>query len=130
MPTIRNSAQRNLVMKIITGNAMHYTADEIYELAKKEDPKISRGTVYRNLGQLEEMGKLQRIMMPVGPDHYDYKVEPHYHFFCKKCQRVYDAPIPYEVKWNEEAFQKNGFKVEDHQLLFMGECPHCSGKDN
>lgn len=125
---VRNTQQRKLILELMTDNFSHPTADEVYELARKREPHISRGTVYRNLNFLAESGNIVKIIVPGGADHYDSKLERHYHFYCRSCRRLFDVPsvcsltldaIPAEM-------EKSGFLVEGHNLIFTGTCPNCS----
>ena len=52
MKQSRNTQQRNLIRELLDNNYDHLTADEIYEIIRKKNPTISRGTVYRNLNVL------------------------------------------------------------------------------
>ncbi len=126
----RNSAQRTLIMNIMEGNKMHPTADEIYDQARKADPHISRGTVYRNLNLLVENGSLLRVSVPDAADHYDSTLKEHFHFHCRKCHKVLDVPefVPSEVVAAEEKLAQAGFKSLTHALVFEGFCPDCSKK--
>jgi Fe2+ or Zn2+ uptake regulation protein len=123
---MRNSQQRNLIVRLLENNRTHPTADELYEMARAQEPKISRGTVYRNLNLLSDLGELQRLSVPGGPDHYDSNTNKHYHFFCRKCGRVFDAPIPYHDELNCTPEAMKGFQTESHRLLLIGLCPDCA----
>ena len=46
------SKQRELVFQTVLQNPIHPTADAVYEQVRRENPKISLGTVYRNLNFL------------------------------------------------------------------------------
>ena len=46
---IRLTRQRELLFALINNAHDHLNADQLYELAKKADPKINRVTVYRTL---------------------------------------------------------------------------------
>lgn len=48
----RNTKQRKLVLDAVRQSYNHPTADEIYNVVRAQDDKISRGTVYRNLNLL------------------------------------------------------------------------------
>lgn len=61
MKQSRNTSQRQLVRDLLEGNFSHPTADEIYELARKANPSISRGTVYRNLNLLADSGEISSV---------------------------------------------------------------------
>jgi Fe2+ or Zn2+ uptake regulation protein len=76
----RNTKQRQLVLELVQNSRTHPTADEVYEMARRSSPNISRGTVYRNLGVLVEMGMLRRLSLSEGPDRFDSVLQAHYHF--------------------------------------------------
>jgi Fe2+ or Zn2+ uptake regulation protein len=124
---VRNTTQRDLIRRLFYGNYTHPTADEIYELARQENPKISRGTVYRNLNFLVESGELLRIPTANGPDHFDVTVSPHYHAHCRKCGRVSDVPLPYNA-WESALPCALDFTVETHQFMLFGVCKTCKTK--
>lgn len=130
MLKIRNSQQRNLIAGLMKDNYDHPTADEIYELAREKEPTISRGTVYRNLNRLTEMGTISKLTMPVGPDHFDCRDQDHYHFLCRKCHKVFDTPLEYDGSLNAVPKSMEGFRIECHRLLLVGLCPQCAGKEN
>lgn len=126
MKQVRNTPQRNLIRELLEYNYSHPTADEIYELARKENPSISRGTVYRNLNFLAENEEITRLRMPLGPDHYDFQTQNHYHFLCRRCNCVIDAQIPYDNALNLETASIPGCKTEWHRLILVGLCPNCN----
>lgn len=128
----RNTAQRKLVLELTTADqCAHLTADEIYELARAEDAHISRGTVYRNLNALAEAGEIRRLSMPLGPDHFDGRLDHHYHFLCRSCLRVADTQLAYNQQLNSLAPVPPGWRVEGHRLVLVGLCADCadSGAD-
>ncbi len=49
----RRSRQRELVLAIVRSTMDHPTADWVYRQARRRLPRISLGTVYRNLKQLD-----------------------------------------------------------------------------
>lgn len=129
MSKIRNSQQRNLIASLMKDNYKHPTADEVYEMAREKDPHISRGTVYRNLNMLAEMGEINKLTMPKGPDHFDCEGKNHYHFLCRCCYKVFDTPLKYNETLNHTPDAMAGFETEWHRLLLVGRCPECAKKD-
>ncbi len=123
----RNTNQRKLVLELMTENYTHPTADDVYELARKIDSHISRGTVYRNLNFLADNGNILKISVPNGADHFDFNVKEHYHFHCSKCGKMYDVPesVSVEMESATKEMQQKGFFVEGHNLIFTGICPNC-----
>ncbi|MDO5111392.1 MAG: transcriptional repressor [Clostridia bacterium] len=122
---MRNTTQRQLVLKIVNESMDHPTADKIYERARQVDPSISVGTVYRNLNLLSQLGEILHLTVPSGPDHYDFNLQDHYHFFCRRCHRVEDMKqVEVAIKTNAGALMP-GYRLEGHKLIFFGLCPAC-----
>ena len=82
----RNSKQRQLILDAVKGRCDHPTADQIYLEVREKDEKISRGTVYRNLGLLSENGQIANVKVPAA-DRYDLRTDYHYHLVCTCCGR-------------------------------------------
>lgn len=89
----RNTRQRKLVLDAVRQSYNHPTADEIYNVVRAQDDKISRGTVYRNLNLLADAGEILSIKTP-GGSRFDRTIEPHAHIICTSCSRVIDVPLP------------------------------------
>ena len=124
----RNSKQRQLILEAVQGRSDHPTADQIYLDVRAKDDRISRGTVYRNLGVLSEEGQIASVKVPVS-DHFDFCVDRHYHLFCTGCGRVFDTSLPYHEEYDNLVAEENGFKVSRHHMFFEGLCRECIQKD-
>ena len=103
----------------------HPTAETIYENLRKEYPKISLGTVYRNLSLLTDIGEIQTISTGVGPDRFDGNANPHYHFICKKCGCVMDLKMQSLEHINLLAQHEFSGSIEGHTVFFYGSCEAC-----
>ena len=55
---MRYSKQRELVLQKVEQLCDHPTAEEIFDLAARECPGLSLGTVYRNLNSLVDAGRV------------------------------------------------------------------------
>ena len=121
------SKQREAMMNILRNTRSHPTAQEIYAEMRKTDPKISLGTVYRNLALLTKTGSVMRIDTIHESVHYDAYTDPHYHFICSECKRVYDLDMePLEL---DAAVEENfDCTVTGHSLIFYGVCGSCKNK--
>jgi Fur family ferric uptake transcriptional regulator len=53
--------QRRVILEELRKVNTHPSADEIYEIVRKRLPRISLGTVYRNLEILSESGDIQKL---------------------------------------------------------------------
>ena len=63
---MKYSRQRELILETVQRSDDHPTADTIYTRVRAQDPKVSLGTVYRNLNLLCENGQLLKVPIP-GP---------------------------------------------------------------
>ncbi|MBS5451784.1 MAG: transcriptional repressor [Coriobacteriia bacterium] len=120
----RNTRQRQLVLDAVRTHNDHPTADEIYVDLRADDPRISRGTVYRNLRLLSESGEIRTFKVP-GGDRFDWRVDDHAHVVCLGCGCVCDAPIDYQTELDEHVERQTGFSIDSHHTLFEGLCPNC-----
>ena len=102
----RNTKQRKLVLDAVRQSYNHPTADEIYNVVRAQDDKISRGTVYRNLNLLADAGEIFSIKTP-GGSRFDRTVEPHAHIICTSCSRVIDVPLPFDAQLDAKGIRAN-----------------------
>ncbi len=124
----RNTEQRRLVLRVVQEYMGHPSADNVYDQARKNDPKISRGTVYRNLNILAQQGHIRQMPMPAGPIRYDSMLTPHYHFCCHCCGEIINTSIPYDERLNDADIGVSGYITEWHRLVLVGLCPLCAAK--
>lgn len=122
----RNTIQLSLVFEAVNKLQCHATADEIYDAIIKEYPNISRGTVYRNLNRLSEIGEIRKIENPGGADRFDHRGHEHYHVRCVKCGQVFDVDMKCITDLENSIKDTHGFKFTGHDILFKGICPKCN----
>jgi len=122
---IRNTKQRSKILEILHGTRSHPTANWIYDKVKVDFPNISMGTVYRNLGLLEEMGQIQRLSCGSTFDRYDANIEPHIHFACKNCGRVSDINDLNSIGKLKEAISTIDLQINSYDLTCYGVCKDC-----
>lgn len=121
----RNTIQCSLVLEAVNKLKSHATADEIYDCIIKEHPTVGRGTVYRNLNRLSEIGKIKKIEVPDGADCFDRRCDAHYHIRCEKCGKVFDVDMKYIPNLADNINNLNGFELTGHDIIFKGICPDC-----
>lgn len=124
----RNTRQRQLVLEAVRAHDDHPTADEIYVDLRANDPRISRGTVYRNLRLLSHGGEIRTFKVP-GGDRFDWRVDDHAHVVCTGCGAVCDAPAPYRRELDEICAAQTGYRGVSHHTLFEGLCPACQAAE-
>ncbi len=125
MPALKYSRQRESIKKYLCGRTDHPTAEKIYADLRSNDPKLSLGTVYRNLSLLTEIGEIRKISTLIGPDHFDANTSMHYHFICQHCHSMSDiAGVDEENVWQNVAGAADGH-VEQLELVAYGTCRNC-----
>ena len=123
----RYSRQREEIYQAVCATREHPTAQMVYDELREHMPKLSLGTVYRNLHQMAQEGRLMELDGPVA--RYDAIVTPHTHIRCLCCGRVADLEMPYDAALDGLAAEK-GWAVKSHYLMFQGMCPACAGEKN
>ena len=124
----RETKQREAILNILRQTDSHPTADRVYEEVRKVIPNISKGTVYRNLRILRDMGVISELNLSGTVSRYEGSKESHYHFRCEKCGRVFDLDEPVNNEMDARVARRTGFKVSYHQLEFRGLCRDCQRK--
>lgn len=122
----RQSKQRNRILEILRSTESHPTADWLYNQLKSEFPKLSLGTVYRNLSTLEEQGLIKKIHFGSTFDRFEANTNPHYHLICEKCEKIMDFELPIYNDINKQAKKKTNFNIHHHKLEFFGVCESCN----
>ena len=89
----RMTHQRQVILEETNKDQTHPTADEIYERVRKKLPRISMGTVYRNLEILSSCGIIHRLEPGLPQMRFDCNTRDHYHITCVQCGKIEDAPI-------------------------------------
>ena len=121
----RNTNQREAILRILANTRSHPTADDIYDEVREKIPAISKGTVYRNLKILKEMGQVREINSDGTRSRFEVAIVGHYHFRCENCGRVLDLNVPIRRELDREIAKQTGLIISHHQLEFSGLCHDC-----
>ena len=108
----------------------HPTAYEVYEMVRSRLPRISLGTVYRNLEHLSSNGQIRRLDLGQGQRRFDAVVDDHMHIKCLSCGRVDDVPLNPSMKITTIkgiVSSQSGYEVLGCGMDFLGICPKCKG---
>ncbi len=115
-PQTRMTRQRTVILEELRKMRTHPTADELYGKVRERIPRISLGTVYRNLDFLAESGKIRKLESAGSTRRFDGCIEPHQHVRCVRCGRVEDVdfscPVPELSKVQAEGFHIMAVHVE------------------
>ena len=118
---LRATAQRRAILTVFdVGGLCHLSADEVLARAREELPELSRATVYNTLSEFAAAG----LLRPVSGGRtqlYEAGIEPHEHFRCLSCGRLYDVHVS---TTGPLTLAEEGFAVSS--VLLEGTCPECA----
>jgi len=122
----RNSHQREVILEELRKVKSHPTATTLYKLVSKRLPKISLGTIYRNLDLLSKRGVIQKLKVNGSTARYDGDTDKHYHICCTECGRIDDVYDFSENIINIDLSKIKGYDVKGYHMNFYGICYDCS----
>jgi len=126
---VRLTRQRQILLELIDKSGQHLDAERLYLLAKEQDPKLNRVTVYRTLKMLKEGGLVDELdLMHIGGDQHFYETrmkQEHAHIICLRCGKVeefFGEPLQKLRRQVESHF---GFQIVLARTEVGGYCSHC-----
>jgi Fur family ferric uptake transcriptional regulator len=128
----RSTRQRQVILEEVKRSRIHPTADEIYERVRSRLPRVSLGTVYRNLDVLAANGDIVKLDPGRTQMRFDGNLEAHYHMTCIHCGRIEDLPLtasdnPIDIL-EKMTSHLTKYGVFGHKLEFVGVCAACAAK--
>ena len=120
----RMSQQRNTILAELRKITTHPTADELYAIVRQRLPRISLGTVYRNLELLAERGEINKVAFAGESKRFDCNTHPHQHARCQKCGRLVDITPPVPLPDTRHIILSD-FTITTAHLEFSGLCHAC-----
>lgn len=125
---MRYSHQRESIFRAVYESTEHPTAIMVYDVLKPEMPKLSLGTVYRNLNQLADAGRLKKIPLPDGSCRFDGTTVSHSHIVCDQCGTVADVMMPTLSALEEAIRRETAFTLSSYDVVMHGLCRNCHNK--
>ena len=130
-PQTRMTRQRMVILEELRKVKTHPTADELYAMVRTRMPRISLGTVYRNLTLLADLGEIARLRLGDGVDHFDADTSRHYHFICSECGSVLDLHTEFPDSFDSlHGTSVDGNRIDGHAVYFQGICHCCLNKQH
>ncbi len=120
----RLTKQRSLILEELQKAENHPTADQIYRSVRKRLPRISLGTIYRNLEALLQQGIISKIIIEDYPSRFEFKKEEHLHIRCVSCDRIDDLPYKPDFPLDKAQLMSD-YEVIGYNQEFIGKCPRC-----
>ena len=124
---LRLTGPRHVILEVLRGTESHPTAEWVHRLVRGRLPRVSLGTVYRNLRLLVAEGLVAEIPGPHA--RFDANLDAHHHFTCVRCRRIVDVDGPL-AEPQAEALRvriaaRTGLAITHHRIEFFGRCLQC-----
>jgi Fur family ferric uptake transcriptional regulator len=123
---LRMTPQRMAILHALHHTGGHLSPTQVFEMARKEYPRLTEPTVYRTLDELAEKKFLLAAHVGNGKMVYELAEDHnHHHLICRECH----AEIKIEHTRLEKLFtglqSSSGYRLIDSHVTFFGICPKC-----
>jgi Fur family transcriptional regulator, ferric uptake regulator len=119
------TSQRRAVLEALKEAKGHPSAEDIYLIVKKRNPRVALGTVYQALSVLEKIGVVDSKHWSESPTRYDLNVEPHIDIRCAGCGEVSEVPGVELGELEEHISNSTPYEVTRTTMVVEGLCPAC-----
>jgi Fur family ferric uptake transcriptional regulator len=123
----RRSGKRDLIVGLFLRQPGHLSADELVDLIRREDRRISRATIYRTLLWMVEAGIARRVDFGEGKFRFEhaYRHPRHFHLICKTCDQSFEFLSSDIETLLEEVAAARGFAPRQSVVQIYGTCESC-----
>src|SRR5919107_1576734 len=123
----KRSGKRDLIVNVFLRQEGHLTADDLVDLIRNEDERISRATIYRTLQWMVDAGIARKVDFGEGRFRFEhsYRHPRHFHLICKTCNRSFEFLSSDVESLIEEVAAARGFAARQSVLQIHGTCDSC-----
>ena len=124
----KRSSKRDRIVDVFLRQEGHLTADDLVDLIRKEDQRISRATVYRTLAWMEAAGIARKVDFGEGRFRYEhsYRHPRHFHLICKNCNQSMEFLSSDIEQLIEEVAEARSFALSHAVVQLYGTCESCT----
>lgn len=126
-PGGKRSSKRDLIVNVFLRQEGHLSADDLVDLIRREDQKISRATVYRTLQWMVDAGVARKVDFGEGRFRFEhsYRHPRHFHLICKSCNRSSEFLSSDIESLLEEIAAARNFTGRQSVVQIYGTCEEC-----
>jgi len=128
---MRLTQEREIIVREIFADHEHFDTDKIVARltrSRTDGRSVSRATVYRTIGYLEDAGLIRRVARSNDREVYehDYGYPQHDHFICQKCNALIEFRNEEISQMLETISADHRFRMTGHRLEVYGVCAACA----
>jgi Fur family ferric uptake transcriptional regulator len=123
----KRSSKREQIVNVFLRQEGHLSADDLVDLIRKEDHRISRATVYRTLQWMVDAGIARKVDFGEGRFRFEhsYRQPRHFHLICKTCHRSFEFLSSDIEGLVEEVAAARNFTASQSVVQIYGTCEEC-----
>jgi Fur family ferric uptake transcriptional regulator len=123
----KRSSKREQIVNVFLRQEGHLSADDLVDLIRKEDHRISRATVYRTLQWMVDAGIARKVDFGEGRFRFEhsYRQPRHFHLICKTCHRSFEFLSSDIEGLVEEVAAARNFSASQSVVQIYGTCEEC-----
>src|SRR5262245_20528120 len=123
----KRSRKRDFIVNIFLSQEGHLTAENLVDLIRREDQRISRATNYRTLQWMVDAGIARKVDFGEGKFRFEhsYRHPRHFHLICKTCNRSFEFLSSDIEALLEEVAAARNFTPRQSVLQIHGTCDAC-----
>jgi len=123
----KRSSKREQIVNVFLRQEGHLSADDLVDLIRREDQRISRATVYRTLQWMVDAGIARKVDFGEGRFRFEhsYRQPRHFHLICKTCHRSFEFLSSDIEALVEEVATARSFTASQSVVQIYGTCEEC-----
>jgi Fur family ferric uptake transcriptional regulator len=123
----KRSSKREQIVNVFLRQEGHLSADDLVDLIRRDDHRISRATVYRTLQWMVDAGIARKVDFGEGRFRFEhsYRQPRHFHLICKTCHRSFEFLSSDIEALVEEVAAARSFTASQSVVQIYGTCEEC-----
>ncbi len=123
----KRSSKREQIVNVFLRQEGHLSADDLVDLIRKDDHRISRATVYRTLQWMVDAGIARKVDFGEGRFRFEhsYRQPRHFHLICTTCHRSFEFLSSDIEGLVEEVAAARSFAASQSVVQIYGACEEC-----
>jgi Fur family peroxide stress response transcriptional regulator len=115
---------RVAIMQSLENRYDHPSAEQLFIELKPKHPTLSIATVYSTAQLLAKASLLRILSIDEKKVYFDPNLEPHGHFMCKSCKKVFDIPVDFSAIFKFDAPTCIS-SIDTADVFYYGLCTNC-----
>ncbi|MGE5251404.1 MAG: Fur family transcriptional regulator [Bacteroidota bacterium] len=119
------TSQRMVILHVLRQAGGHLSPGQVYDLARRELPRLTEPTVYRTLEFLARNGFALSAHLGNGRTVYELAERDHDHLICRNCGSTIEvAHEPLNLLYRQLE-SETGYRLDSGHVTMFGLCPNC-----